>query len=291
MRTARRAASDMNYTIQFPETFAAGANGPDSFFCFEIWKGAAKRRWNLPGLGHSMHENRTGAFLRSLCRHAGHQAEREYTLGFLCHYAVDTVMHPFICAMCEPGMPYDGPGGHGYLEIALDSALHKEDTGDPCIPPRDTSPIPPAEELFVIASLLHTCLLEIFGYDIPIEYLSDSFRHTYYVRALFKSRFGIRRALFGILERFMGGKGFITGHVSPAKLYPNLPEEWIDPFSGARREGGVASLLNTSQKRCAEFMRAAQGLWEGTIPDETFRAAIGSMSYVQGRPTEESAAE
>ena len=147
VRTARKAAETIHYKIQCPAAFAAGANGPDSFFCFEIWKKRAKRRYDLPGLGNRMHEEKTGAFLRSLCANVKTRPQVEYTLGFLSHYAADTVVHPFICAMCAPGQPYAGKGGHGYLEIALDSTLHAEDTGSALVPVDDVSPLPTGEEL------------------------------------------------------------------------------------------------------------------------------------------------
>ena len=99
VRTARKAAETIHYKIQCPAAFAAGANGPDSFFCFEIWKKRAKRRYDLPGLGNRMHEEKTGEFLRSLCRHVKSRPQVEYALGFLSHYAADTVVHPFVYAM------------------------------------------------------------------------------------------------------------------------------------------------------------------------------------------------
>ena len=49
VRTARQAAAAIHYKIQCPEAFAAGANGPDSFFCYEVWKSRAKRHYDLPG--------------------------------------------------------------------------------------------------------------------------------------------------------------------------------------------------------------------------------------------------
>ena len=191
VRTARKAAETIHYKIQCPAAFAAGANGPDSFFCFEIWKKRAKRRYDLPGLGNRMHEEKTGAFLRSLCANVKTRPQVEYTLGFLSHYAADTVVHPFICAMCAPGQPYAGKGGHGYLEIALDSTLHAEDTGSALVPVDDVSPLPTGEELADITALLHTCLLETYGEDIPVEYLADAFWHTYRLRGHFTSRSAI----------------------------------------------------------------------------------------------------
>ena len=178
VRTAQKAATAIHYKVQCPAAFAAGANGPDSFFCYEVWKKRAKRHFDLPTLGNRMHEEKTGEFLRCLCRHVKSRPQVEYALGFLSHYAADTVVHPFVYAMCQPGQPYAGPGGHGYLEIALDSALHEEDTGSALVPVNDVSPLPTGEELADITALLHTCLLEVYGVDVSVEYLADAFYHT-----------------------------------------------------------------------------------------------------------------
>ena len=109
----------------------------------------------------------------------------EYALGFLSHYAADTVVHPFVCAMCEPGQPYAGKGGHGYLEIALDSTPpcrgHRRGAGAG----GGRQPLPTGEELADITALLHICLLETYGEDIPVEYLADAFWHTYKLRGIF----------------------------------------------------------------------------------------------------------
>lgn len=59
LRTAHKAAEAIHYKIQCPAAFAAGANGPDSFFCYEVWKKRAKRHYDLPGLGNRMHEEKT----------------------------------------------------------------------------------------------------------------------------------------------------------------------------------------------------------------------------------------
>ena len=204
VRTAHKAAEAIHYKIQCPAAFAAGANGPDSFFCYEVWKKRSKRHYDLPGLGNRMHEEKTGAFLRSLCANVKTRPQVEYALGFLSHYAADTVVHPFIYAMCKPGCPYAGKGGHGYLEIALDSTLHAEDTGSSLVPVEDVSPLPPGAELADVTALLHTCLLETYGEDIPVEYLADAFWHTYRLRGLFPSRHGVRRAFYWVLELFFG---------------------------------------------------------------------------------------
>lgn len=288
VRTARKAAETIHYKIQCPAAFAAGANGPDSFFCFEIWKKRAKRRYDLPGLGSRMHEEKTGAFLRSLCANVKTRPQVEYTLGFLSHYAADTVVHPFICAMCAPGQPYAGKGGHGYLEIALDSTLHAEDTGSALVPVDDVSPLPTGEELADITALLHTCLLETYGEDIPVEYLADAFWHTYRLRGLFPSKHGVRRVFFWLVEPLFSGRGFITGHVSPRQLDKRLPDDWTDPFTGEHHDGGLFALLPKAVFRSEQFMGAALLYWMNRLPPAEFAEKLGSMSYLQGIATPES---
>ena len=66
VRTAQKAAHAIHYKLQCPAAFAAGANGPDSFFCYEVWKKGQNRTYNLPLLGNRMHEDKTGAFLLAL---------------------------------------------------------------------------------------------------------------------------------------------------------------------------------------------------------------------------------
>lgn len=285
VRIAKKAAAAIHYKIQCPEAFAAGANGPDSLFCYEVWKPRRKRRYDLPTLGNRMHEERTGAFLQSLCGHVHTRAQVEYALGFLSHYAADTVVHPFVCAMCAPGQPYAKKGGHGYLETALDSTLHDEDTGDPCIPAGDVSPLPVGEQLADITALLHTCLLETYGEDVPVEYLADAFYHTNVLRGIFASRYGVKRALYWLVEPLFGGRGFITGHVSPRRLDERLPDRWVNPFDGQTYEGGVFALLPIAQKRSEQFMAAALQTWMDAMPRQALAALLGSMSYTEGRST------
>lgn len=288
VRTAHRAAKGVHYRIQYPAAFAAGANGPDSLFCFEVWKSAAKRRYDLPGLGNRMHEENTGAFLQSLVKRVSTRPQVEYALGFLAHYGTDTVMHPYVCALCQPGMPYAGPGGHGYFEIALDSTLHAEDTGSATVPAEDTSPRMHGEELADVTTLLAHCLSDAYGLDIPIEYLADAFEDIYRLRSIFPSRYGVKKALFTLVEPMFGGRGFITGHVSPRHLVKDLPDQWTDPFTGEQRRGNAFALLREAEKRSGIFMAGALEYWMRGITGEEFFGLLGSMSYTEGRPTPQS---
>lgn len=285
LRIAAKAAAAMRHKLKWPAAFAAGANGPDIFFCYEAWRPAKKRRYDLPALGQRLHEDDTGAFLLALVRgtHTGPQAE--YTLGFLSHYAADTVLHPYIAAVSAPGMPYAGPGGHGYFEIALDSALHKEDTGDAVVPAAEACPTPAGEALAEVTALLRGALQRTYGLDIPAEYIADSFFYSTRLRGLFTSRFGVRRALFWLIEPLFGGRGRITVHVSPRRLKDGLPDTWTDPATGEEKTGDVFELMARAQERSRQYMAAAVEVWSGRQPIETLAALLGSVSYTTGTAT------
>lgn len=288
IRTARRAAEAVRYKIKCPAAFAAGANGPDTFFSYQAWKPARKRLYDLPALGRRLHNEKTGPFLRSLVNHVRTVPQIEYAMGFLSHYAADTVVHPYVEALCRPGMPYAQKGGHGYFEAALDTLLHEQDTGSAAVPAADSAPALAGEALADIANLLHTCLQEVYDLDVPVEYLADSFYHNTKLRGLFPSRFGVRRAFYWLVEPLFAGRGYITGHVTPRKLKNDLPADWTDPFSGEEHHEDIFTLLAKAQSRSEKFMAATILAWGGQLPGPALAEQLGSMSYLEGRPTAES---
>ena len=99
--------------------YTFGLYGPDPWFTYQIWK---PRR---EGRGRRMHTTKTGAFLMSLARHAREGTSgREmfsYLAGFLCHYALDSVTHPYIIWQTTETWPTKR--AHRDLEHALDIRL------------------------------------------------------------------------------------------------------------------------------------------------------------------------
>ena len=290
IRTARQAAEFAGIQPKDPAAFGAGANGPDPLFCYQVWKPAAKRTENLPVLGQRLHQENTGAFLASLIAGARTPTQRSYVLGFLCHYATDCVMHPYVAAVTQPGQAYGMPGGHGYFEIALDSELHRIDTRDPAVRVRDNTPALNKTQRAEIAQLLQQAILEALGVKVSCQALMDSYQHTRLLRRMFVSRFGVKYKLFQLLEPMFGGKGFITGHVTPAKLKKNqLPAQWQNPYTMEYNGEGIYQLLEQAQRRSAGCMIAARQVWDGKRPLEDAMDVIGSNNYDTGLPDEESA--
>lgn len=180
-------------------------------------------------------------------------------------------------------------GGHGYFEIALDSTLHAEDTGVSEVPADDSSPVPVGQDLAEIAALLHQCILEVYGQDISVEALADSFITPTACAAFSPAATACGGRSIGCWSCFLAGRqGSITGHVSPAHLKLNLPEDGLTPPPGEERHGGAFALLKDAQHRCELFMTAALGHWMGKLDEEILEKTLGSMSYITGTETEQS---
>ena len=295
VRTARRAAALAQLEIAHPAAFACGANGPDIFFCYRAWKSGEKRGEDLPALGTRMHDENTGAFLRALVKYAATPAQRSYALGFLSHYAADCTVHPYVVCVTKEGGPYAGPGGHGYFEIAVDSFLHEQDTGKAAVPVDDTTPRLAGAALAEVGALLQKSLREAFGVTVSREALADTFWHTRALRRMFISRFRIKYALFWLVEPAFGGRGAVTGHITPARLvgtgkHPkgSLPCPWTHPFTGEEQTDDLNALLEKAEKRSAAYLLAAKGYWDGRLSMEKLSTLLGSASYLSGLADERS---
>lgn len=289
IRTARQAAVLADYVPVVPKAFEAGANGPDILFCYQAWKPARRRAVDLPGLGGRMHDECTGAFLMELVRRAKTPAQRDYALGFLCHYAADCAVHPYVVMITEKGQLYGRKGGHGYFEIALDSYLHKEDGKGGAVPSAHACPHLVGAPLAQVGVQLQGAIQAVFGMEVSREALADIFHHTYWVRRLFNSRFKIKRGLFWLVEPLFGGRGAITGHVSPARLKGTgprdkrpLPDSWTHPFTQETVQASVFQLLEQGARVGSGYILAARGYWQGKLTDEQLAQVVGSRSYLSG---------
>ena len=284
VRTAQRPRMPSIISYVLPRSVCRRCQWADSFSA-EVWKKGQNRTYNLPLLGSRMHEDKTGAFLLALLHHAHTQAQISIRWAFvpLCggyRYA------PLHCVVRQPQPAYGMKAATAPLKLRW---IPPACQGYPAFrsPADDSSPVPVGQDLAEIAALLHQCILEVYGQDISVEALADSYYYTYRLRRLFTSRHGVRRAFYWVLELFFGGRGFITGHVSPAPQAE--PAGGIGPLPPppAKSATAGAALLKDAQHRCELFMTAALGHWMGKL-DEEILEDPWQAGYITGTETEQS---
>ena len=268
---------------QYPAVFALGCQGADLLFCYQVWKKGSKRRPNLPALGGRMHKEKTGAFLMALAQNASTPMQQEYVAGFLCHYAADCTLHPYVNYLTQKGQLYGKKGGHGYFEVALDSYLCQQQTGDGAVKADKNCPALNGEELAQVSHLLWQTVEQVFGGYPDQQPFADSYHHTRMLRKIFISRFGIKRAIFWIAERVaFGGAGFITGHVTPAKLKQPLPSQWVHPATEQQMEASLEQLLQQAKEKAKSLLQGYFQWKKGEISHQQFTDLIGNYSYEDG---------
>lgn len=116
---------DTARTIQrFRRLFEAGLHGPDMFFYFN-----PVLPTSVGALGSKFHKQDGKTFFLRVCRLARmerSEAYQSYLYGVLCHYVLDSVMHPFINEKAkELGVP------HGEIETEFDRYLLEKDGKNP----------------------------------------------------------------------------------------------------------------------------------------------------------------
>ena len=85
------------------EAYFWGAQGPDFFACHRFlpwWKGESLSRF-----GDRLHSAPPAETLAAMWRYVDEHPQdayaRSYAMGFLCHYAADSVCHPFVQSQTE----------------------------------------------------------------------------------------------------------------------------------------------------------------------------------------------
>lgn len=294
---ALKAAQAAGWNITSRAAFMAGANGPDMLFLYQAWRPEKQRKVNLCALGKRMHSERTGAFLKALSHYAATPAQQDYFLGFLTHYATDTVIHPYVEAITKCCAPYGGKTGHGKFEAALDSHLHQRATGKAAVPVDDICPQLTGVELAEVNAQLQCAIADTYGVEIPRSCLADAFEHTYALRRGFASQtpLRLRQKAFRIVECFIGGKGYITCHLTPQPLRGisakdankgiRLPNVWQDPYTGETREENIYQLLEKAEMYSTLLIREATALYTGW---DLFWPLVGSKDYTWGVETPQS---
>lgn len=110
-----------------PEILDRAVQGPDPWSTIGFYGGSKKQYASRSSV---MHREKTGQFLCALARETAQApSDALFTVlsGFLCHYCLDRLAHPYI--ICRAG-EYDGTpetyhlrGGHVRLERAIDSLM------------------------------------------------------------------------------------------------------------------------------------------------------------------------
>lgn len=264
---AQEVQERMNLTSLEPAAYAWGAQGPDFLFCHRYIQAAVRKETdNLQKFGSALHKTQPSLTLSAmrdfLARHPD-STYRSYVLGFLCHYALDSTVHPYVNARAKAlaqERPWENTSTmHCGIEASLDTIILRWKTGKLPSEVKLVSCFPKNEGVQrKIACLYREVLFSVYGTDVSQEEL---FRATKNARSIFSAttdRSGLKRMVFERLER--GRPGYVTSHLVPITEDPepdyanDLKSAWVTA-QGETREESVFELYEQALERAEALFR------------------------------------
>ena len=232
------------------DAFLLGNQGPDPLFYLVL--SPQLRAHNR--LGSTMHNKKPSELLTALKNSLGilNSAEREvgraYALGFLCHYTLDSTMHPFVYfheyRLCDAGVPgltrADGSEVHGTIESELDELVLFEKRGETIATFNPSAEILNASNftLHVISKMYAYVALTVYGEIVPADLVETAVKDFRVAQRVFYSPSGRKRALFGRVEELLRPFSFYKSMshrpvaLTESQFDNRARETWENPFTG-----------------------------------------------------------
>lgn len=249
------------------EAFLLGNQGPDPLFYTVL--SPSLRAHNR--LGHTMHNEKPSELIQafknslSILNAAERPVGRAYALGFLCHYTLDSTMHPFVyfqeyrlCDAGEPGLSRaDGSEVHGVIESELDELVLYGKREQTIADFNPSAEILKASDfaLRVISKMYAYVALTVYGEIIPADLFAKAVKDFRVAQRLFYSPRGGKRAVIGKVEQLVRPFSFYRSmshrplELTESDFDNRNHEPWENPFTGEVRTVGFWDLFDEALEK------------------------------------------
>lgn len=276
---------------QRPACYFWGCQGPDPLFYRKILLGSP-----LHKTGNRMHSEKTDELFFALSRGVkclsgdARDIAGAYFYGFLCHYALDSEIHPYVYCRQEQIRSADeklsASAVHCQIESDIDSELYLREYG---VPVTEFEPgahyTLSLEEKAVLSALLRMVLLTVYGEDVPTRDLRRSFEEMLAWEEFLYS--DSRMVYYGAqkLERLYGRGALLTGHMNVERPEWDCMNEGHDPWNnlwtpGETRTESVRELLGLARIRAA----ALAGQYAAQFGSDMFLKQHFDTAFDNGSP-------
>lgn len=256
------------------EAFLLGNQGPDPLFYTVL--SPQLREHNR--LGSTMHNKKPSELLAalknslSILGSAEQEVGRAYALGFLCHYTLDSTMHPFVffheyqvCDAGEPGLSRaDGSEVHGVIESELDELVLFEKRTETVATFNPSAEILNASNfvLRIISKMYAYVALTVYGEIIPATMFETAVKDFRIAQRLFYSPSGRKRAIIGRVEEPLRPYSFYRSMshrpvaLTTSQFDNRAHEAWENPFTGEVRTVGFWDLFDEALEKAQDNLFA-----------------------------------
>ncbi len=280
---AKCALNIANYKPRNYETFMLGCNGPDPLFFHRMYSPLSKV--HLSALGTKMHNEKTGLFLQNLFRYAQTNAQKDFCLGFLCHYSLDSILHPYINYVTTAyGNPFNREHGHAFFESSLDSIISHAETGNWAASPDEYFP--------EIKKMYIDQIVTLFKQAVEATYPEEQYNRDEYLQAFkdFKSikntllvKHNSKRIVAMFAEKLLKmDNGFILSHMQPCRENIDNIAIWRNNATGFFCISDIQQLFEIANQMSANYIEVGLMFFNGEYSINDLLEDIGNKSYETG---------
>ncbi len=232
------------------DAFLLGSQGPDPLFYLAL-NPAYLRHARIGSTFHRENPNELlVAFKESLdvLSEAEAPIGRAYALGFLCHYALDAKVHPFVYfneyQVCDAGIQglsrSDGSEVHAVIESELDELMlfSRRSITIAEFNPASESLKASNDVLRIISKMYAYVALKVYGIAVSPNMFTAAVRNYRFTMHATHSPYGVKRAIFGSLECVVRPHSMIRAlSLRPIERTESMFDNrehasWENPFTG-----------------------------------------------------------
>ncbi len=227
----------------YPSAFYWGAQGPDLLFYHRVLFGGSR----LNAAAKFMHRSDTNKLMEEFIRilitapKSCKDILISYFCGFLCHYALDSVMHPYVYfwqkEFCDINDDLSPSGAHSYVESSIDVALHQKTFGFSAND-FDLKPFSlPTAQKNAIAWCYSHLIKNLCNETYPPQQIEECFADMLRMEKLFYGDHKFIARAVSFAEQFSGKRGAASGHFKLKSAPPNWDclnlshNSWQNPYT------------------------------------------------------------
>ncbi|PHV70212.1 hypothetical protein CS063_12090 [Sporanaerobium hydrogeniformans] len=287
---------------EHPDLFFIGLQGPD-FMYYAL----QRQKLVYSHIGLKMHTEKTGEFIISALSHLKRYevTSKEfnellsYMSGFLCHYILDSMAHPYIFYL---GGYYleDTPetkkyeGLHKKIELAIDTILLEQRLSKKAHQFNINKYILSRAHLpSSLLTLYDETLFLLYGINNGGAIFKKSYEDTRLYYRLTSDSLGAKKTLLSS-TRFLLPKA-VANHVhyfsyyncvDPLIDYLNSSKRvWLHPVTGNVYTFSFHDILRNATKKSITLLQATYDFVNSTLSYQEFKELLPNLSYLTGLPT------
>lgn len=276
------------------DAFLLGNQGPDPLFY--AFLSPSLRKHNH--LGNTMHIQKPASLLAafknsfSILSSAELPLGRAYALGFLCHYTLDSTVHPYIFfheyRLCDAGEPSlsraDEDVVHIFIESELDELVLFKKREETITTFNPSAEILKASDfvLNTISKMFAYVALTVYGEIAPADMFTHAVKNFRLAQRAFYSPRGVKRTLGGKIERLAHSHSLFQAlshravELAESPFDNNAHEPWENPFTGKTSTASFWDLYREALTKAHDNIMVFDG---DTFDMAAARSITGDLNF------------